>query len=376
MKRALVLSGGGAKAAYQIGVLKAVKEAIGGFTANPFDIVCGTSAGAINALGIAGMAGNFNRAVSSMDYLWRTLNIEEVVKTGWLDTGCSLARLSASLLNQGRGPKRPIALLDNAPLRDFLIKHVRFDDIEKAIQKDKLDAVSITAMGYQSGESVSFFQGKASIKGWRGWNRVGLPAILNIDHLMASSAIPTLFPTVRINREFFGDGALRQTAPLSPAIHLGAEKLFIIGTSDTKTAANNRVTNPGSPSIAQMVGHILNGAFIDSLQADVALLQQTNDLLRLIPKRRWTLLPKPLRIIDYLHISPSQSIDTIATRMLHFLPDSIKFFLRITGGTRQGGGISAAAYLLFNTEFCSELIRLGYQDGLAQLDDIKAFFDN
>ncbi|WP_428242516.1 patatin-like phospholipase family protein [Gynuella sp.] len=374
MKRALILSGGGAKAAYQVGVLKAVKEVIGKFTPCPFEIVCGTSAGAINALGIAGMAGNFNRAVSSMDYLWRTLEIDQVVKSGWIDTGYSLARISASLLNQGRGQKRPISLLDNAPLREFLIKHVRFEDIDKAITRNKLEAVSITAMGYQSGESVSFYQGKPDIKSWRGWNRVGVPTKLDIDHLMASSAIPTLFPPVRINREYFGDGALRQTAPLSPAIHLGAEKLFIIGTSDIRKPTRPPATS-ATPSIAQVVGHILNGAFVDNLQVDVASLQQTNDLLRLLPKRHWDRLPESLRIIDYLQISPSQSIDNIASKMLHFLPDSIKFFLRVTGGTRQGGGISAAAYLLFNSEFCGELIELGYRDGCAQADDIKTFFD-
>jgi NTE family protein len=231
-------------------------------------------------------------------------------------------------------------------------------------------------MGYTSGHTVSFFQGHESIQGWNRYRRAGVATPLRLEHLLASSAIPTIFPAVRINREYFGDGALRQLAPISPALHLGAESLFVIGVSGNKSSSksNKRVPVKHSPSMGQIVGHLLNSAFVDSLEGDLEHMELVNKLVKLIPEDS-----KPadfkLRAVDNMVISPSSPLDVIAGRNVRYLPDSLRFFLRAIGATAKGGGATAASYLLFSTEFITDLMELGYQDGLAEAEAMKKFFE-
>jgi NTE family protein len=377
MKNALILSGGGARAAYQVGVLAAVKDILPGLTHNPFPIICGTSAGAINALALAAHTGSFPEAVDDLYSIWGNIAIERIFKTGWFELSKSLGRLTGSLFNQGVGLERPIALLDNEPLREFLTDAIPFANINKGIKAGNLEAVAVTATGYTSGESVSFFQGQPGLQGWRRHRRVGVASELTVDHLLASSAIPTIFPSVKINREYFGDGAVRQLAPISPALHLGASSVFVIGVSSNRNPGQwnkRKIRQRHSPSMAQIIGHMFNSAFIDSLEGDIEHLERINGLLARIESEVYTDGGARLRPIKTLVISPSKELDKIAGRKVRYLPRSMRFFMRATGATARGGGSAAASYLLFAKAFCDELMELGYQDAMWEKDAIQAFF--
>lgn len=376
MKRALILSGGGARAAYQVGVLQALAEILPADNPNPFPIICGTSAGAINAVTLAAHPGDFKESVESLAYMWRNLNVGDVYLHSWVDIVKGLGLLGLSLFNQGIGRQRPLSLLDNSPLWELLGSRIPFHNIEKSIQSGKLLAVSVSAMGYSSGHTVSFFQGHPSIEGWTRYRRGGVATHLRLEHLLASSAIPTIFPAIRINREYFGDGALRQLAPISPALHLGAESLFVIGVSGNKSAIkpNKRMPLKHSPSMGQIVGHLLNSAFVDSLEGDLEHMERMNQLIKLIPEENMQAAGLQLRAVENKVISPSSPLDAIAGRNVRYLPDSLRFFLRAIGATARGGGATAASYLLFSKEFINELMELGRQDALAEAESIRAFF--
>lgn len=376
MKTALVLSGGGARAAYQVGVLQALVEILPDDIENPFPIICGTSAGAINALAIAAHHGNFKSAVNTLAGVWRNLDVGQVYLHGWWDLFKGLGLLGLSLFNQGIGHQRPLSLLDNAPLWNLLGSVIHFDNIASAIASGKLHAVSVSAMGYTSGHSVSFFQGHPDLHSWSRHRRSGVATQLRLEHLLASSAIPTVFPAVRINREYFCDGALRQLAPISPALHLGAESLFVVGVSGNRTAAkaNRRVPHRHSPSMGQIVGHLFNSAFVDALEGDLEHMQRMNELLKLIPENVRNEQGIAFRPVDNMVISPTYPIDIIAGRNVRYLPKSLRFFMRSTGSTARGGGATAASYLLFSNEFINELMALGREDTFAQAENILRFF--
>lgn len=376
MKRALILSGGGARAAYQVGVLEALAEIIPDSIENPFPIICGTSAGAINAMALAAHQGNFKSSVKALAYMWQNLEVGHVYKHKWLDIGKGLGYLGLSLFNQGVGRTRPLSMLDNSPLWSLLGSTIKFENLEQSISSGKLRAVSVSAMGYTSGHSVSFFQGHPELEGWNRYRRGGVATHLRLEHLIASSAIPTIFPAVRINREYFGDGALRQLAPISPALHLGAEALFVVGVSGNRKAskANRRVPLRHSPSMGQIIGHLFNSAFVDALDSDIEHLERMNQLLRLIPEEKRLEAGILLRPVDNMVISPTAPLDVIAGRNVRYLPDSLRFFLRAIGATASGGGATAASYLLFANEFITELMTLGREDTYAEADNIHQFF--
>ena len=376
MKRALILSGGGARAAYQVGVLQALANILPADTVNPFPIICGTSAGAINALALACHPGNFRESVQSLAGIWQRLDTGQVYRHGWSDLARGLGLLGFSLFNEGVGRTRPLSMLDNGPLWHLLGTSVRFENLDAAIASGKLHAVAVNAMGYSSGQSVSFFQGAPELEGWNRHRRVGMPTRLKLEHLLASSAIPTIFPAVRINREYFGDGALRQLAPISPALHLGAESLFIVGVSGNREARKpvHRRTVRHSPSMAQIVGQLFNSAFIDALEGDLEHLERINELVGMIPEDKLAAADLPLRAVDNRIISPSRELDNIAGRKVRNLPKSLRFFLRAIGATAKGGGATAASYLLFHQSFIGELMELGYQDTMWEADRLKPFF--
>lgn len=370
-KIGLVLSGGGARAAYQVGVLKAMSELIVTPCTNPFPIICGTSAGGLNAAGLASRADCLSEAVAQLEHVWTNFRTEQVYRTDWAGVlGCAAKFLWTIAF--GRLHKdRPVSLLDNTPLNALLEKELMLSRINHVIDSGYLDALCITASGYTSGESVSFFQGKKQLEGWKRARRVGVHTTINIEHLMASAAIPLLFPAVHINREYFGDGAMRQLAPISPALHLGAEKVLVIGVSSDgeKTV---REKNDGYPSIAQVVTNILNSSFIDSLEGDIERLTRINRTISLIPedvRRQHT----HLRHVDVLVISPaSKTLDQIAMKHAMDLPKSIRTFVYGSGAMKRGGA-GVLSYLLFEGAYCQELIQLGYDDAMQKEEAIKAF---
>jgi NTE family protein len=375
MSKALVLSGGGARAAYQVGVLKGIASILPRSVYNPFPIICGTSAGAINALSIAGRAGPFRLRTKKLERIWHELTPADVYRTDATGVIKNTFHLLASFVHSGYGIGRPISLLDNSPLRQMMEDYVKFDYLDTAIDNGELQAIAITAMSYASGKSVTFFQGHEQIPAWNRSRRRGEKIPISIDHLMASTAIPGLFPAVQIDSDYFGDGAVRQLKPISPALHMGANKLLIIGVSDNPSHSQKSTEMQHSPSTAQIVGHMFNSAFIDAVESDLETLQSINRLASALPQ---SLRDKnnisDLNPVDVLSISPSESIDKIAQNYLHELPRSLRLFLRLTGATARGGGSSAASYLLFEPGFCRELIDLGMRDAQAKEDEIRQFF--
>ena len=375
MKTALILSGGGARAAYQVGVLQALAEILPEGRQNPFPIICGTSAGAINAVALASHPGNFKEAADGLANMWKNLDIGQVYLHGWSDILKGIGYIGLSLFNEGVGRRRPLSLLDNGPLWNLLGSKIHFENLHTAIDSGKLQAVSVSATGYTSGQSVSFFQGHPDLQGWSRYRRKGVATHLRLEHLLASSAIPTIFPAVRIHREYFGDGALRQLAPLSAALHLGAEALFVIGVSGNNSArANRRVPSRHSPSMGQIVGHLFNSAFVDALEGDLEHMQRMNELLNLIPEETRKDNGIILRPVANMTISPSLPIDAVAGRNVRYLPNSLRFFLRAIGATAKSGGATAASYLLFANEFITELIEMGRQDTFVEAENLRAFF--
>jgi len=369
-RAALVLTGGGARAAYQVGVVKAVRDILGNPVKNPFPILCGTSAGAINATGLAVLADDFTRAVGSLLEIWEHMHCDLVYRTDFLHIMRSGARWLGAMMLISRG--NPVSLLDNTPLKEMLQKGMAFERIQGHIDSGALYAVSVTASGYTSGQSVSFFQGGSGLEGWERNQRIGAAVVLNYEYLLASAALPFIFPAVKVHREYFGDGSMRQIAPVSPALHLGADRVLIVGTG-RQTAEQARARSNIYPSLAQIAGHALNSIFLDSLAVDIERLQRINRTVTLIPPDKLEGSSLMLRPVKVLFITPSQPIERIAARFVHQLPRSVRMVLRPTGAlTRSGSNL--ASYLLFEESFCRALIDLGYQDTMVREAEVKEFF--
>lgn len=371
-KTALVLSGGGARAAYQVGVLKAVSEILPRQAGNPFPIVCGTSAGALNAVAIATFASRFRLGVHGLETVWRNFRSKQVYRTEFLGLVGRGSRWLSALFLSGLGAKRPVSLLDNAPLAQLLERMLRFDRIQQAIERGDLHAVSVTCSGYSSGESVSFFEAAREVGGWRRNRRLGVRSRIGLRHLLASSAIPALFPAVQLNREYFGDGSVRQLAPLSPALHLGADRILVVGVSGSEEMLARGRVRGAYPSVAQVAGHLLNAAFLDGLEVDLERLERNNRIAAMLaPEQRAQAEAAP-RHIEVLKILPSEPLDQIAARYAYELPASMRFFLRGTGADGSAGA-TVLSYLLFERGYCRALIDLGYRDAMRLRSELSQF---
>ena len=365
----LILTGGGARAAYQVGVLKAIRDLLPDQSKNPFPIICGTSAGAINAAVLAIYADDFRHGVGHLLDVWENFRVERVYRADpWAMLKTS-ARWFASMLWIKRNS--PASLFDNSPIREMLEQTLDLGRIQENIDKGALYAVSVTASGYSSGENVSFYQGGPGLEAWERTQRVGAATMLNVDYLMASSALPFLFPAVKLNREYFGDGSIRQIAPISPALHLGADRVLVIGTGRQQAEAA-RVHSSAYPSIAQIAGHALNSIFLDGLAVDLERLQRINRTVSLIPEERRVEAGIHPRPVKGLMIAPRESIERIAGRHVQELPRMLKFVLGGIGAMKRSGS-NLASYLLFEETFCRALIDLGYSDTLARRDAVLDF---
>lgn len=376
-RTALVLTGGGARAAYQVGVLKAAAEILPKRAHNPFSIITGTSAGAINAVALGASANNFRLAVKKVEYLWSNLRVEQVYRTGYRDMAGSILRIIASLFHRGIGLRKPLALLDSAPLAELLQHSINFAALERRLEGGLLDAIGVTASSYDSGESVTFYQsdlGGDILPPWRRSRRKGVPARLRVEHLLASSAIPTILPAAKIDGEYYGDGALRQVSPISPALHLGAERVMVVGVSGNPNTPPVASHEGHSPSLAKMIGHVFNSAFIDALENDVEHLERVNELLGVLKNESPRAQTGGLKLVDFLCINPSIEIDQLVARHIGSLPRAMRAMLNITGATPRGGGTSLASYLLFEGAFCAELIQYGYRDAMHQREMLEHFF--
>jgi NTE family protein len=369
----LILAGGGARAAYQVGVLKAVARMRAPETTNPFPVLCGTSAGAINAAALAIYSHDFQNAVSRLVSVWGNFTVDKVFRSDFRGiAGSGLHWLAALMLGGMLGKYNPSSLFDRTPLQHLLSRYMPFEQIGTAIEAGHLHALSITASGYTTGQSVTFYQSAEQIEPWDRAIRVGCPAEIGIDHLMASSAIPFLFEAIRINREYFGDGSMRQIAPISPALHLGADKLLVIGVRGEDDEEYSREPTHEYPSMAQVAGHALNSMFLDSMEVDLERLQRINRTLELVPRKFIEDGTTSLKPVETLVIAPSRDISKIAQLHAHHLPRTVRYFLRGMGAMNREG-TSLLSYLLFEKAFCRELIALGYADTIKRRDEVMAF---
>jgi len=373
-KTGLVLTGGGARAAYQVGVMKAIYQIIyRSHCGNAFPIITGTSAGAINATVLASFAQTPNVGIKSLEKVWQNFTVDKVFRTDFPGMMKNTGRWIKSIFIQDYHKTRQLSLLNNAPLKDLLIKSINYKNITKSIQSGALDALCITASGYTTGQSVSFFQGKDSLESWKRHRRVGCKSKIELKHLMASSAIPLVFPAVKVNREFFGDGSVRFLSPLSPAIHLGADRILVVGVDPIKEEKERRPNSIFYPTTADIAGHVLDSVFVDSLDSDIERIGRVNKTLELIPKE---IREKEtnLRSIETLSISPSKDLSELAGKHFDVLPPLVKFFFRRMGIDGDEGS-TILSYLLFERSYTQELIDLGFQDGMDMSESITKFFE-
>jgi NTE family protein len=390
----LILTGGGARAAYQVGVLHAVQQIAtesGQGRRNPYQVIAGTSAGAIIAAALACRADDPPAAIDALHEVWSNFRADQVyradlfgvARTGarWLSMltlGWALARWRSA---------RPRSLLDNRPLQHLLNQQLPLQRIPALIAEGHLRGLAITASSYSSGHHVTFYEAVDQIVPWSRSSRRAERTPLTIDHLMASSAIPFAFPAVALplkgNTEWFGDGSMRQSAPISPAVHLGAQRILVVGSGRLHEPPHPGVAGEDYPNLAQIAGHAMSSIFLDSLALDIERLERVNRTLSLLHEgaRQRT----PLRPIEILVIAPSQRLDDLAVRHLHVLPGPIRAMLsalgvnaapawpdRAVGALSRGAAL--ASYLLFESDYTRELIALGRADTLARRDEVKRFF--
>lgn len=385
----LVLTGGGARAAYQVGVLQALAQlrrdagVIGG---NPFPIITGTSAGAINAATLACQADDFDAAVDGLVYIWQNIHVDQVYRAdsfGVIRTGArwmTMMSLGWALARWKRS--RPKSLLDNEPLGQLLRRWVRLERLDEMLEAGHMHALAISGSSYSSGQHVTFYQTLKEIQPWLRSQRLAVRARLTIEHLLASSAIPFIFPAEQLDLEgqpeWFGDGSMRQSAPISPAIHLGAERILVIGAGRMHEPPGRRAATPQAeahPSMAQIAGHALSNIFLDALAVDIERMQRINNTLSLLPAeaRRST----ALRPVEVMVIAPSRRIDDMAGKHHAALPATMRGLLRSVGVSGEGPaahGSALTSYLLFEPDFTEELITLGFTDTLARRSEVQAFF--
>lgn len=367
------MTGGGARAAYQVGVLRALSELLPREVRTPFPIICGTSAGAINAAVLAADAGSFRRGVRRLMTVWKNFRTHQVYRADPPGALGNSARWLFAALTGGAFARRPVSLLDNAPLAALLDRYLDYADIQRSIDAGDLVAYSVTCSGYTTGQSVTFFQGRPGLQPWQRARRIGVAMPITTAHLLASSALPFIFPPTRINREYFGDGSMRQIAPVSPALHLGADRLLVIGVGrQLQQRRPERTPGASHPSLAQIAGHALNSIFLDSLEVDLERLQRINRTIEIIPGDVMERTQYPLRRIDFRLLSPSEELERIAAVHAHELPRTIRVLLSTVGGLRRSGS-NLLSYLLFERAYCRALIQLGYQDTVARKDDLLAF---
>ena len=382
----LILSGGGARAAYQVGVLKAIaaiRRQAGGGVVNPFPVIAGTSAGAIIASALACGADDFDAAVADLVAVWQAFQADQVYRTDSIGVVRSGARwltmMSLGWVIAQWRRARPRSLLDNRPLEGLLRRLIDTQRIERMLTEGHLQALAVTASSYGSGQHVTFYQSHDHIQAWTRSQRMALRCELGIEHLLASAAIPFVFPAVSLSiegrREYFGDGSMRQSAPISPAVHLGAQRILVVGAGRMHEPAGPRIGSSEYPNLAQIAGHAMSSIFLDALAVDIERLQRINATLSLLtPEAR---ARSPLRPIEVLVISPSQRLDDIAGRHLNSLPVPIRALLRGVGVSGQGEtarGSALASYLLFEAPFTQELIALGEADTLLRRSEVLAFF--
>lgn len=365
-----MLTGGGARAAYQVGVLKGIASMVPRAHPLPFRILSGTSAGALNASAIACYASNFHLAVKKLEQVWSNFSTDQVYR-------CSTGEVYGHLFShvgrifQSESTSNPVSsLFDNQPLRELIQQIIDFKKIDQQISRGYLRALAITASCYNNGHSISFFEGANHYQNWKRANREGVRTRLTTEHLMASAAIPLIFPAIELQQQFFGDGAIHQISPLSPPVRLGASKVLVIGVDQPQM--EDHLHQHYVPSSASIAGHLLDTIFADTLNSDVERLQRINSTIRALSKAG---VEHPeLRLVDTLIIKPQLDFNELAHRHFKKMPKAVRSLLGLVGVDRDTPS-SIVSYLLFEKDYCNELIALGYQDARKRENDIHRFLE-
>ncbi|UXR63540.1 patatin-like phospholipase family protein [Bdellovibrio bacteriovorus] len=368
----LVLSGGGARGAFQVGVLNAIadickQEGI----ANPFQLYTGISAGAINTAFLTTSShDHFDEGTRRLTELWSQISSEQVFITDPISLSKGglhwLLALSLGGLKDS-SPNR--SFLETTPLRKLIAENCNFENIQKNIEKKKFRAVTVSALDYFTTSTVSFVQGEEKTPLWKRVRKMAVNTQLTADHIMASAAIPLLFPPVTVDGQFFGDGCIRNHSPCAPAIYLGANKLLAIGIRKRQDVcyASQKVNTTEPPSVARVLSVMLNAVMMDGLEVDIERLERINSNLSKLTERELGLIS--VRKVDYLWISPSRDLSEIASDKTHSLPPMIRYLLRGLGTLHEASEITS--FLLFEKTYSERLLEIGYEDGMREKEQIR-----
>lgn len=367
-REALVLAGGGARAAYQVGVLRAMADWLPEGAACPFEVLVGTSAGALNAATIVSRAARFRDGVATLERVWSGFHVGQVVRVDPATMLRSSLHWILSVVFGGWLLPPPRSLLDTTPLRDLLMRTIPLDGITDAVRAGLVRALAVATTSYSTGKAVAFFDAEPTVAQWSRVRRNGVRRRIDIEVLMASAAIPYIFPAARVDGDYYGDGAMRQLAPLSPAVHLGANRVLVVGTRTDAAAspADGALDRPPSPG--HLLGFVLDSLFTDGLSIDLERLRQINALLQSEGLRR----DHERRPIEALVIQPSDDPTAIARRHVRAMPRTLRTLLRTIGALEARGGL-LASYLLFESDYTTELMRLGRADAEARRSEIETY---
>jgi len=368
----IVLPGGGARAAYQVGVLKAIARMLPPGSPCPFPVITGTSAGAINAVALACYADRFRAGVRALESVWSNFRTSQVYRTDPAAMLRSGLHWMTTVFLGGLGRRNPHSVFDNEPLMTLLAERLPVHRIQRHIDSGILDAVAVTVSSYRSGRSVTFFQGTPESEPWRRARREGRRSRLGVAHMMASAAVPVVFPARSVDGEYCGDGAMRQLMPLSPALRLGARRLLVVGVRDERpSAAPPAGTFDSRPNLGQIAGYMLDTLFMDGLYSDLERVTRINMLLECVGQGRTVPGMPDLRRVETLVVLPSLDLRDVANDHADEMPIGVRLLLRGLGAWGPGGG-QLLSYLLFERGYTRALIRLGFEDAMSRRDHIMA----
>lgn len=375
----LVLSGGGARAAYQAGVLQGISDILGtDFGTQPFPVITGISAGAINAAFMAGAKDSFAEQTLKLTDIWNELESEQVLRTDMVSLGKLGAGWIRDLSLGGMlGNSRSTHLLDSTPLSHLLDKRIDFEQIQENIKLRRLHGIAVSATNYATGTSNAFFN-SLEVKNWARSTRIGLKTDINLDHVLASASIPFMFKPVRIDKSFYGDGGVRSNAPFSPAIHLGADRLVAISVryfrGVTETMEMNQQQEMDSIALSDIVGVMFNSLFLDAIEFDYERLQRINDTVKILHEVEELRGRSHLKIIPTLLIRPSVDLGVLAARQFDRFPHMLRYLLKGIGASRERGA-DLLSYIAFDKAYTSKLIEIGIKDAMSRKEEIRVFFE-